>query len=998
MYSPLLVKNVIIFAGPLFVGLFVFLILHSLFIGERISVPAALIISILTYGLVRYYCSPSTAIKIRKVRTFFRITDYLDRELRELEDDAELDCVSKVEKSNIIPVVLMYFFVLLYVCSLVIVAIAPHTQELLIIPWHQVSPLQVLQFAAALMVTTFAPGYVVISLLTPKMQAAGKFVLSVTTSIFITGLVTYIGVSIGLDFSTVTNQLILIYFLFWVVSAVRYLKMTSKELKSDLKYCGFLIPFSWLILRGLYNKWMTVIKQKSSEIIVFASLFGLIVISTYYLYGGVIIGDQWFHHGQALSFLSNTFRSEANSNEILNYPKLLHAYLAGFFNLSGLPSVNSYAAISFLNILPVFAFYYFFSNWVPGYAKKTAILGTAIFMLSAGFGWLYVVYLSHNDQLSTEAASLDIFNDARIKSFDIFQPSSFIGVDHPGITSPLIVISLPVGLAMLGLIADPSVQRGLRLMVIISLISLAGILSHPEFFIFVIVGSLAALIFDLTWKKSIFIAFIISIATTLVIDMLPGHSYTAKGFGGIPLIYISLVIVVLTFFLSYFKTVVKNISSKNSLPLHLTRISRKYYADRTRFLFALVLISLFVYFYFLSFLIWGDLSLETVQKQTSKAGQQIIPWYLYPIKLGVCGFIGPLFIIYCLFKKSDKRLFIFFIILIIALFLGPYYDEHRFSKYMMVGLVGFSALFFSSIITRILNSGSKVLRDPNTKGICISILIGLVIVSVSMSVILYTGYSALAIKDHYLPFLSDLPKRYFPSTSEMTLLQLIYKDISTGGNYNVVLPSTEYAIRQGGFAGKLEAFTGIPTIKILKGQQVLDASSLQEFNSLLNVTNTKYIILPKYYIKNDLNFTNIKREAGSDQNSSFQPARFALENFETFYEDKDYLVLSVPYTPFFTNGSEIVLSVPYTPFFTNGSENVQKKENRDTENLYSLREFIKVPGDVSEAAKAEGIEIPWQQAMISYKGLGLIISILLVAFFVGYRFLPSPGALKDHKR
>jgi hypothetical protein len=962
MYSSPQVKNAIILVGPLFGGLFVFLILHNLFIVERISVPAAFLVSILTYGLVRYYCSPSAAIKIRK-------------------GDAELDRVSKIESSNITAVVLMYIFVLLYLSSLVIVAIAPHTRELFI-SWHQVTPLQVLQFAAALMVTTFAPGYVVISLLTPKIQAAGKFVLSVTTSIFITGLIAYTGSSIGLHFLTVTNLLILIYFLFWVVSTVFYLKMTKKKLDSDFKYCGLLIPFSWLILRDFYDKLMTLIKQKSSEIVVFASLFGLIVMSTYYLYGGVIIGDQWFYHGQALSFISNTFKSGAISNEILSYPQLLPGYLASFFSLSGLPSINSYAAMAFLNILPVFAFYYFFSNWVPKYAKKAALLGSAIFMLSAGLGWLYVLYLSFNDQINTESASLHIFNDARMKSFDILNPSSFIAVSNPDITSPLIVISLPVGLATLGLIADPSAQRGLKLILLISLMALAGILSHPEFLIFVIVGSLAALIFNLTWKKSIFIAFIISIATTLIIDMLPGHYYSASKVGGIPIIYIALVLVILTLLLSYFKKVAEYISSKNHLTLHLPSISSKFYGDRTRFLLALVLISLFVYFYFLSFLIWGDLSLKTVQKQTLKDGQQIIPWYLYPIKLGVCAFIGPLFVIYCLFKKSDKRLFIFFIILIIALFAGPYYDEHRFSKYMMVGLVGFSALFFSGIITRILNSTSKVLRDPNIKGLCVSLLIGLVIVSVSMSVILYTGYSALAIKDHYRPFERDLPKRNFPSTSEMSLLQLVYnKGISTAGNYNVVLAPTEYKIRQDGFAGKLEAFTGIPTLKILKGQRVLEASSLQEFNSLLNVTNTKYIILPKDYIKNDLNITNIKREAGSDQNGSFQPARFALENFETFYEDKDYLVLSVP----------------YTASTTNTFETAQKKEKQDTENSHSLREF-KVPGDVSEAAKEKGIEIPWQQAMVSYKGIALITFILLVAFFVGYRSLSSPGALKNHKR
>jgi len=83
---------------------------------------------------------------------------------------------------------------------------------------------------------------------------------------------------------------------------------------------------------------------------------------------------------------------------------------------------------------------------------------------------------------------------------------------------------------------------------------------------------------------------------------------------------------------------------------------------------------------------------------------------------------------------------------------------------------------------------------------------------------------------------------------------------------------------------------------------------------------------------------------------------------------------------------------------TNASENVQKKEKRDTQNIPSLRELIKVPGDVSEPAKVEGIEIPWQQVMVSDKALVLIASIFLVAFLVGYQFLSSPGVLKNHKR
>lgn len=93
------------------------------------------------------------------------------------------------------------------------------------------------------------------------------------------------------------------------------------------------------------------------------------------------------------------------------------------------------------------------------------------------------------------------------------------------------------------------------------------------------------------------------------------------------------------------------------------------------------------------------------------------------------------------------------------------------------------------------------------------------------------------------------------------VFKLVYnKGITTGTNYNEVLPPTEYKIRQDGFTGKLKAFAIIPAIKILKGPQVLEASSLQEFNRLLDVTNTKYMILPKHYIKEDLNFTNIRGE------------------------------------------------------------------------------------------------------------------------------------------
>ena len=65
-------------------------------------------------------------------------------------------------------------------------------------------------------------------------------------------------------------------------------------------------------------------------------------------------------------------------------------------------------------------------------------------------------------------------------------------------------------------------------------------------------------------------------------------------------------------------------------------------------------------------------------------GPYNVPWYLYGMKFGIIGIFGLAFILSYLFKRFEKEIFVFGIIIVIALFAGPYYDEHRFSKYIMV--------------------------------------------------------------------------------------------------------------------------------------------------------------------------------------------------------------------------------------------------------------------------------------------------------------------------
>ena len=66
---------------------------------------------------------------------------------------------------------------------------------------------------------------------------------------------------------------------------------------------------------------------------------------------------------------------------------------------------------------------------------------------------------------------------------------------------------------------------------------------------------------------------------------------------------------------------------------------------------------------------------------------------MYPIKFGVVGLLGLAFVLSYLFKKFEKEVFIFGIIVIIAFATSPYYYDHRFSKYIMAGMAGF-ALYY----------------------------------------------------------------------------------------------------------------------------------------------------------------------------------------------------------------------------------------------------------------------------------------------------------------
>jgi hypothetical protein len=97
----------------------------------------------------------------------------------------------------------------------------------------------------------------------------------------------------------------------------------------------------------------------------------------------------------------------------------------------------------------------------------------------------------------------------------------------------------------------------------------------------------------------------------------------------------------------------------------------------------IVIVGVFAYLYLLSFLVWGQLSGGDIEIQEYPFS---LPWYLFPMKLGVTGLLGITFLISSLFKRYEREVYILGLIAVFALVLGPYYDEYRFSKHIMVAM------------------------------------------------------------------------------------------------------------------------------------------------------------------------------------------------------------------------------------------------------------------------------------------------------------------------
>jgi hypothetical protein len=801
-------------------------------------------ISLLSLGLIGYY----TTTEGKKYNTQSGNNDSID-ETGNIDDGYE----TKISEYKSIII-----FVALFLASLIICTFFSDPEVgSIFTSWNNIDAIGIIGLGAGIAISFFMPGYAVILLLTRtfKINPVLKILLAYLFSMLITGLTVYL-TEIFLENDIFENKNLLLGVNVVLLIAVVIYYRAHKIILAPSSY-------RFQTISIIRNK-VRFLKRYSSEILVFGSLLSLLIISTNYLYGGITIGDQWYHQNRIILFMTGQFKEFVLSNGDEIYPPLQSALLAGLTTLSGIPLVNTFASIAFLNISAVFAFYYFCSIWLPGDNKRAALFASFLFLIAAGFGWIYIISLAEANPLDSQIASIANFVQDKIKVSDIRLSANFMIAAFPDFSTGLIYIALPAGFLLLGLVRNKFANR-FQYILILSLVTTLGILSHDEFYIFIIIASTLPLIYNIEKKYSVYISLIIALAFTFSLNtLLPVKYFTIQSIFGVSLLYLVTVFSLLMMGLYTLRQNLYKLRHSFAIPF-VSGMKIVNWRGKTKLIPKMIFVGIAIYLYLLCFIVWDELPANFVDVHTQKYNT---PWYMYPMRLGVIGLIGLASILSYVFKRYEKEVFVFGILIVITLLAGPYYNEQRFNKYIMAGMIGFAAI----LIFRVLRFLSE--KKPILNGVIVSVIV----VSASLSTLMYVGYNALVIQTQ--DYTHALDRRNFPSQEELHMYDILRSKIQLGPNpNNIASIANEYNLREGSIMSKLHAFTGLPYMKIAQTEYLLNASKIDLFYHLLENTNTKFLIIPTSSINNQ---------------TLGKLMKFSLDSFQQVYHDDTFNVLRIP--------------------------------------------------------------------------------------------------------
>ena len=249
-------------------------------------------------------------------------------------------------------------FQIIYAAAIAAVLVIPSMTSQLVV-WDAIPFLSYVRLFLALLLSYLLPGLAMIKIICEnRLSVMETIVFSFLASIL---LLAFIGANVNL---VLTVNMILLVVSFYPA----------------LKHKASAVPEKRVI-----NITETVIL--SSSFLLFA-LFSLSVYSTYWLFMGP---DMWNHYGGALNIMNGI-------PEIPMVTRSYHTSIAGFLQLSGFPYINAWISSVFLLFVTVLAFYLMSTKLLSKLDKRAPIVSTIMWAFFAGFGWVYALFLQNTTQ------------------------------------------------------------------------------------------------------------------------------------------------------------------------------------------------------------------------------------------------------------------------------------------------------------------------------------------------------------------------------------------------------------------------------------------------------------------------------------------------------------------------------------------------------------------------------------------------------------------------
>lgn len=279
-----------------------------------------------------------------------------------------------------------------FVISLVIIFLVPPIKGQIFAEWFALPLPNVARLIAAFGINFF-PGYIVLAIVGKhELGRLQKLVTSYLLSLFILTIIGFLSAQLV---GIIDGSLVEAMLLTCAVLVVIYFSKRLVRRKSTIRSLKSAMPLG-VAERNLLP----------SLLVALAILFMGIWLWWMYDRIGFFIGgagsDMWRHHGFAQSFL------DYKAFAWLQIPWWFHLYLSGFVRMSGAPSVNAYLTLYPLIALAVLSFYVMASGFFKD--KRIASLATLSYAIFSGPAWLYALYLRNFSPVTDYDAWITIIN------------------------------------------------------------------------------------------------------------------------------------------------------------------------------------------------------------------------------------------------------------------------------------------------------------------------------------------------------------------------------------------------------------------------------------------------------------------------------------------------------------------------------------------------------------------------------------------------------------